>query len=290
MEFHQYPTMFVSGVSIKVRDLERSLQFYQNVIGLRVLEKNMDKVMLTANGQSVLLSIEQPKNVVPKKGRTTGLYHFALLLPKRSDLANVVRHFIDSEVPFGSANHLVSEALYLSDPDGNGIEIYADRDPSQWHWNNQMVDMTTDPLNIQNLLAENTQEKWKGLPTGTVMGHLHLQVSELEKTGRFYTEGLGFEVVNRYGNQALFISDNHYHHHIALNTWAGTGIPAPLPNSTGLQSFVVMLPDEKARKKVVSRLRNIGAEVTEEGDTFRTYDPSGNCLYLNISHLNSENN
>ncbi|MGM8366632.1 VOC family protein [Virgibacillus sp. W0181] len=285
MNFHKQPTTFVDQVNIKVQDIGRSLQFYRDVIGFEVLERSDYKAKLTTDGKNVLLSIEQPNNVVPKKRRTTGLYHFALLLPKRSDLANTVRHFVKIGLQFGSADHLVSEALYLSDPDGNGIEIYIDRDPSEWSWNNNEVDMTTDPLDFSNLLAERQQEVWGGLPADTVMGHIHLQVSELEKAEEFYIKGLGFEVVNRYGTQALFISHNNYHHHIALNTWAGIGVPTPPLNSVGLKSFSIILPDEKTRNNVVSKLKNIGATVTEDEGTFITYDPSGNCINLDINSL-----
>ena len=177
---------------------------------------------------------------------------------------------------------MVSEALYLADPDGNGIEIYIDRDPSEWSWSNGEVAMTVDPLNFEDLLSEGKQQSWKGLPAGTVMGHLHLHVSELKKTEEFYSKGLGFEVVNRYGNQALFISTGKYHHHIALNTWAGVGAPTPPENSVGLESFTIVLADEATRNNVIAQLKSIGASVTEENGSFITYDPSGNRIYLGI--------
>ncbi|MFJ5714567.1 VOC family protein [Neobacillus sp. NPDC093127] len=282
MNFHHEPITFVGQVNLKVQNLERSLAFYQEVIGFKVLEQTDRSANLTADGKTVLLSIEQPNNVVPKQGRTTGLYHYALLLPKRSDLAKIVRHFLEIGLQFGSSDHLVSEALYLSDPDGNGIEIYIDRDPSEWIWENGKVDMAVDPLNFPDLLAEGKQQSWKGLPAGTVMGHIHLHVSELKKTEEFYITGLGFEVVNRYGAQALFISDGKYHHHIGLNTWNGVGAPTPAPNSVGLESFTLMLPNEEKRNKIIVQLKNIGASVTEEKGSFVTTDPSGNRIYLQV--------
>ncbi|WHY87114.1 VOC family protein [Neobacillus novalis] len=282
MNFHHEPITFVGQVNLKVQNFERSLAFYQEVIGFKALEQTDRSANLTADGKTVLLSIEQPNNVVPKKGRTTGLYHYALLLPKRSDLAKIVRHFLEIGLQFGSSDHLVSEALYLSDPDGNGIEIYIDRDPSEWVWENGKVDMAVDPLNFPDLLAEGKQQSWKGLPAGTVMGHIHLHVSELKKTEEFYIMGLGFEVVNRYGAQALFISDGKYHHHIGLNTWNGVGAPTPAPNSVGLESFTLMLPNEDKRNKIIVQLKNIGASVTEEKGSFVTSDPSGNRIYLQV--------
>ncbi|NOU95646.1 glyoxalase [Paenibacillus sp. LMG 31456] len=281
MNFHREPNTYVEQVNLKVRNLERALKFYQEVIGFKVLEQTKKTANLTTDGKTVLLSIEQQDNVVPMLGKTTGLYHFALLLPTRSDLARIVQHFTDIGLRFGSSDHLVSEALYLSDPDGNGIEIYRDRAPLEWEWNNGEVEMAVDPLNFRDLLSDvNQQQAWNGLPAGTVMGHIHLHVSELRKTEDFYTKGLGFEVVNRYGTQALFISTGKYHHHIGLNTWNGVGAPTPPENSIGLKSFALIYPNETVRDHVLANLKNIGASVTEENGAFATADPSGNRILL----------
>lgn len=280
MNFHREPITFVGQVNLKVQNLERSLSFYQEVIGIKVLERTERSANLTADGKTVLLSIQQPNDVIPKQGRTTGLYHFALLLPKRSDLAKIVHHFMEKSVQFGSSDHLVSEALYLSDPDGNGIEIYTDRDPSEWNWANSEVAMAVDPLDFADLLAGGKQQSWEGLPAGTVMGHIHLHVSELKKTEEFYIKGLGFEVVNRYGAQALFIADGKYHHHIGLNTWNGVGAPAQSPNSVGLESFTLILSNEEKRNNIIEQLRKIGASVTEDNGCYITSDPSGNRICL----------
>ncbi|HLS59524.1 MAG TPA: VOC family protein [Virgibacillus sp.] len=282
MNFHSKPNTYVGHVNIKVKDLDRSLHFYRETLGFQILEKTNKTAKLTTDGKTNVLSIEQPENIVPEYGKTTGLYHYALLLPERSDLADIVYHFAEVGAQFGSADHLVSEALYLSDPDGNGIEIYIDREPSEWTWNNGEVLMTVDPLDFTDLLSEGKQGSWKGMPAGTVMGHIHLHVSELKKTEEFYSKGLGFEVVNRFGDQALFIATGKYHHQIALNTWAGVGAPAPSVNSVGLESFTIMLPSEEARNKVINQLERIGASVTEENDSFVTSDPSGNRIYLGI--------
>lgn len=282
MNFHEKPITFISHVQLKVQNLERASAFYQEIIGFKVLEQSENIVHLTADGKTVLLSIEQPSNILPKQERTTGLYHFAILLPKRSDLANIVQHLVDAGIRLGSADHLVSEALYLSDPDGNGIEIYADREPSEWTWQGDTVDMVTDPLNFPDLLASKDQSPWTGLPSGTVMGHIHLHVSELNNTEEFYTKGLGFEIVNRYGAQALFISDGKYHHHIGLNTWNGVGAPTPSPDSVGLESFTLTLSDEDKRNKLVTQLNNIGAEVIQDDDSVTVLDPSGNRIHLKV--------
>jgi catechol 2,3-dioxygenase len=282
MNFHREPITFVGQVNLKVQNLERSVAFYREVIGFEVIEQTDSSANLTADGKTVLLSIQQSNNLVPKQGKTTGLYHYALLLPKRSDLAGIVQHFREIGLRFGSSDHLVSEALYLSDPDGNGIEIYIDRDPSDWDWDNGEVAMAVDPLNFADLLSGGEQQPWKGLPAGTVMGHIHLHVSELVKTEEFYSKGLGFEVVNRYGEQALFISDGKYHHHIGLNTWNGVGAPAPSPNSAGLESFTIMFPNEEKKNKIIAQLKNIGASVTEENGLTIATDPSGNRIHLSV--------
>ena len=282
MNFHREPITFVGQVNLKVQNLERSLAFYREVIGFEVIEQTDSSANLTADGKTVLLSIQQSNNLIPKQGKTTGLYHYALLLPKRSDLAEIVQHFREIGLRFGSSDHLVSEALYLSDPDGNGIEIYIDREPSDWDWDNGEVAMAVDPLNFADLLSGGEQQRWKGLPAGTVMGHIHLHVSELVKTEEFYSKGLGFEVVNRYGEQALFISDGKYHHHIGLNTWNGVGAPAPSPNSVGLESFTIMFPNEEKKNKIIAQLKNIGASVTEENGLTIATDPSGNRIHLSV--------
>ncbi|WP_413376316.1 VOC family protein [Alkalihalobacillus sp. 1P02AB] len=280
MNFHRGPITFVGQVNLKIQNLERSIAFYKEVIGFKVLEQTSRTATFSADGKTALLSVEQPEHVVAKQERTTGLYHFALLLPKRTDLANIVQHFVKIGLQFGSSDHLVSEALYLSDPDGNGIEIYVDRDPSEWNWKDKEVEMTVDPLNFPDLLSIGNEQLWKGLPIETTMGHIHLHVSELSKTEEFYIKGLGFEVVNQFGNQALFISDGKYHHHIGLNTWNGVGASAPPRNSVGLESFTLMLSSEEKKNKMIAQLKGIGASVTEENGSSITTDPSGNRIRL----------
>lgn len=283
MNYHSHPHTFVNQVDIKVQNLERSLAFYQNVIGFQLLEQADNKAFLTADGKTPLLIIEQPEYVIPKQPRKTGLYHFALLLPSRPDLASVLNHLIEIGYPLqGASDHLVSEALYLGDPDGNGIEIYADRPSSLWDWNDKEVVMATKVLDADGLLAEGKGLQWTGLPAGTLLGHIHLHVSEMENTKEFYTKCLGFQIVSRYGNQALFISTGGYHHHIGLNTWNGVGAQKPAENSVGLKSFSLVLPDEETRKKTIEQLTTIGAAVKKENDIVITHDPSGNQIQLII--------
>lgn len=286
MNFHSSPNTFVSHVHLNVMDLQRSLTFYKKIIGFQILEETNQKAILTADGKTPLLTIEQSENATPKQPRTTGLYHYALLLPSRADLAKLIRHFIKISYPLqGASDHLVSEALYLADPDGNGIEIYSDRPATNWKWNKDEVAMDTVPLDAQSILKEWDGKPWQGLPAGTVMGHIHLHVAELVKTEQFYCDGLGFEVVNRYGNQALFISTGGYHHHIGLNTWNGIGAPAPSKQSVGLQSYLIELPTEEKRNTIIQRLEKLGAQIKEKNNIYTTQDPSGNLIQLTMNKL-----
>lgn len=283
MEFHQAPQTFVSQVDLKVSDLERSLAFYQQIIGFQIIKQTDKVAFLTADGKTPLVKIEQPDNVREKQSRTTGLYHFAILLPSRKDLGMILQHFLEVGYPLqGVSDHLVSEAIYLADPDGNGIEIYADRPASTWVWNDGQVHMTTEPIDAHGLLAEGRGQKWEGLPSGTTMGHIHLHVAELEKVEEFYCKGLGFNIVTRYGNQAIFLSTGGYHHHIGLNTWNGIGAPKPADNSVGLKWFTLQFPSEEARQQVIENLRRLEVMVSEVEGSYFIEDPSGNRIQLNI--------
>ena len=282
MNFHNSPNVYVGEVTLKVEKLERSLSFYREVIGFKVLKQTEKEATLTTNGHTPLLTIVQPAGVIPKETRTTGLYHFALLLPERGDLGSILNHFLKLNISLGSSDHLVSEALYLSDPDGNGIEIYWDRPASLWSWKDGSVKMTVDPLDAKGILAESEGKPWSGLPEGTVMGHIHLHVSDLQKAEEFYIKGLGFESVSRLGNQALFISTGGYHHHIGLNTWNGEGAPIPKENSVGLNYYTLQFPTAKERNQIIHQLNSIGAYVSEENGKVLTKDPSGNRIYLTV--------
>ena len=279
MHFHEKPNTYVTNVEIKVSDLHRSLTFYQEIIGFKVLQQDSHKAMLTADGETALLTLVQPKTVEDKLSMTTGLYHFALLLPSRRDLANVISHFHEKGVSLGASDHAVSEALYLNDPDHNGIEIYADRPESEWTWHNNQVHMVTEPLNIRSILEEG-DGNWLGLPAGTVMGHIHLSVSNLAEAEQFYTKGLGYDIVTRYGSQALFISTGRYHHHIGLNTWHSENAPKLGKNQVGLKTFSLRLDNEEQAATMKDNLRGIGAPVTEIGGGFQTEDPAGNVVLL----------
>ncbi len=283
MNFHTRPHTFVEHVQLIVEDLNRSLSFYQDILGFSVLKEERGIVFLTLDGHNSILSVVQPENAKPKQPRTTGLYHFALLLPNRKELAKVLHHFINIGYPLqGASDHLVSEALYLADPDGNGIEIYVDRDSNEWKWENGQVEMTTEPLDANGLLAESDGSTYEGLPKETIMGHLHLHVSDLQEAESFYCKGLGFEVVLRYSNHALFISTGGYHHHLGLNIWNGQGAPAPDEHRAGLKQFTVVYPSAEARDEAADRLGKLGYHVQQLDQFLFVKDPSGTLMELAI--------
>ena len=280
-QFHKQPVTHVGTVELNVLDLAEMTGFYTEVIGLRILKEQGQRVELTADGRTPLLVLDEREGLHPKLPRRAGLYHFALLLPSREDLGAAIRHLSVHGIGLGAADHLVSEAIYLNDPEGNGIEIYRDLPPEGWIWEGPEVRMATDPLDAQAILAAADAQgvKWAGIPEQTLMGHIHLHVSDLEAARRFYGEGLGFEVVSRYP-QALFMSTAGYHHHIGLNTWNGAGAPPQGSDSAGLAEFSVVYPDETSKQEAAGRLRALGFEPAEREGRISVTDPSGNRLSL----------
>lgn len=281
--FHKKPNLYASHIQLKVSNLARSIEYYTTIIGFKVLEQTATTAYLTADGKTSLVSLVEVQNAQPLRQGFAGLYHLALLLPSRKDLGNIVQHFVNLNIRIGAADHDVSEALYLNDPDGNGIEIYIDRDESEWTWfEGEQVHMVTEQLNFQGILAE-ADGKWEGMPTDTVMGHIHLSVSDLTKSEEFYTKVLDYKVVTRYGAQALFVSTGKYHHHFGLNTWQSTNGPAPAADMVGLKSFTVVLKDEAYSEIVKQNLQanNYVIETFEDAPSyggtqlFSTVDPNG---------------
>ncbi|WP_368502983.1 VOC family protein [Alkalihalophilus sp. As8PL] len=265
-------------VRLRVHNLTRSVEFYQSVIGLNVLKREEKTAYLSANGHTVLVEIEEHVDAVRVQPRTTtGLYHFALLVPTRKDLGVILQHLLELKMDIGQSDHYVSEALYLSDPDGNGIEIYADRPRSTWKRDasNHYV-MGSDPIMWRELLDEAKGEQWSGLPQETIIGHIHLHVSDLELAKDFYVEKLGFEVVGDFkAMRALFIAAGGYHHHIGLNVWAGIGAPNPPKDAIGLVYYTIILPNSTVRNDVIKRLDKNGIDVKTYEDFYVITDPFG---------------
>lgn len=280
MNFHNKPVTHVGEVGLKVVDIKKMKEFYTEVIGFEVISEEQYSVALGAGG-NVLVRLEAIEGVTLKQGRYTGLYHFAILLPTRESLGKILVHLHQQGIQLGSSDHLVSEALYLSDPEGNGIEIYRDRTPDQWNWSNEEVSMAVDPIDAQGLIeeAQKSSAPWNGLPAETIMGHIHLHVSNLTEAKNFYIEGLGLETVSSLGAQALFIADQKYHHHIGLNIWNGEGIPALPEKEAGLHYYTLIMENEN-RDKVIENLRSQGTEMIKRDEYWEVKDPSGNSIRL----------
>ncbi|MBT2570603.1 VOC family protein [Planococcus sp. ISL-110] len=280
MNFHEKPITYVGEVGLKVMNIDKMKRFYHETIGLEVISEEQHSVELGVAGK-VLLKLEAIAGIIPKQGLYAGLYHFAILLPARADLGRILVHLHQKGIQLGSSDHLVSEALYLSDPEGNGIEIYRDREPQQWNWSNNEVSMAVDPIDAQGLVeaAQNSSEPWQGMPPATVMGHIHLHVSNLTEAKDFYVDGLGFEVVASMGGQALFLADQKYHHHIGMNVWNGTGIPALPEKTAGLHYYTLIMEREK-RNELENKLCSMGTEITKQDNYWEVKDPSGNLVRL----------
>ena len=275
------PRTDLGPVLLTIADLERSLEFYVEVLGFQVYRREEASAYLGAGGENLLVLKEDP-GAKPRPRNTTGLYHYAILLPDRAALARSLRQLVDKDYPlWGASDHLVSEALYLDDPDGNGIEIYRDRPRGEWRWSEGMVEMDTRRLDLGALLREPGSEgAWEGLPTGTSIGHVHLHVRDLQEAERFYHGTLGFDIVTRYGDQALFVSAGGYHHHVGLNTWAGAGAAPPPEGSAGLRYFTVRVPEVSELDRLTRRLREDGVVFEENPGSVSLRDPSGNGITI----------
>jgi catechol 2,3-dioxygenase len=274
----------VGAVQLTVSDLEQSLRYYQGAIGLDLLEHGSGRASLGAGGRELLVLVEHA-GARPVPG-ATGLYHFALLVPLRVDLARWLAHAGRDRVPLvGLSDHFVSEALYLSDPDRHGIEIYWDRPREVWE--GQVASrLTTMPLDVDSLLGElgdPADEPFDGLAAGTRMGHVHLKVASIPETVEFYRDVLGFGLMARLGGQAAFLSAGGYHHHLGANTWESAHGAPPPPGAAALRHATIVLPDAGERDRVVARLEDAGAAVRNVDGQPVVADPSGNRLVLALA-------
>jgi catechol 2,3-dioxygenase len=231
----------IGSVSLTVSDLDRSVSFYRDTLGFQETLRHGRSAALSAGTGPTLIELHELAGAIPKPRRSTGLFHFAILVPSRAALGRSLRRLADRQWPLsGVADHLVSEALYLSDPDGLGIEIYRDRPRDTWRRADGEIAMATDPLDVQSVANEPGAElPWQGLEAGTVIGHVHLHVPTLEAGEAVFCDGVGFEPVVRAYPGALFVSAGGYHHHLGMNTWVGVGAPAPPENAVGLRSFTI---------------------------------------------------
>ena len=278
-----HPATSIGAVGLTVADLDRSRSFYERAIGLRAVgHAGEEAVLLGAEPGRPLVELVGRPDAPPRPRRSTGLFHLAVLVPSRPELARALRRLVEAGWRLtGAPDHLVSEALYLDDPEGNGIELYRDRPPSEWEYVDGRLQMATAPLDLDAILAELPAEDGdEGMAAGTRIGHVHLNVHDLDAAESFYTGVLGFEVTVRGYPGALFVAAGGYHHHLGLNTWAGVGAPAPPSGSRGLRRFEVVVPDAEELDRVAGRLSSAGVERESDESGVRVVDPSGNPLLI----------
>jgi catechol 2,3-dioxygenase len=231
----------IGQVSLTVRDRDRSLSFYQDILGFDELRRDGPVSFIGPPGGRVLIELHERTDASAKPRRSAGLYHFAILVPSRAALGRSLRRLAEKRWPLsGAADHLVSEALYLDDPDGLGIEIYRDRPKDAWRMTGGELAMATDPLDVQAIRDEpGAETPWTGLESSTIMGHVHLHVPHIDTAEAFFCGRIGFEPMVRRYPGALFVAAGGYHHHLGLNTWLGVGAPPPPDHAVGLRSFTI---------------------------------------------------
>jgi catechol 2,3-dioxygenase len=268
-------------VRLAVSDLARSLEYYTGVLGLEPQRTDDTSATLHAAGEPdpLVELVERPGTSPIAAHSRLGLYHFAILVPDRAALGRLLGHLARTGTRIGASDHLVSEALYLRDPDGLGIEVYRDRPRSEWRRANGELAMASDPLDTAGVLAAANDEPWTGMPAGTVMGHVHLHVGDIPTASRFYHDAVGLDrIVSSYPG-ALFMSAGGYHHHLGVNTWAGNAPPAS-ERDARLLEWRVVLPTNDDAREVAERLEAAGHGVSREHDGWLASDPWGTRLRL----------
>jgi catechol 2,3-dioxygenase len=274
------PATHIGAVRLRVNDLAQAKSFYERVIGLSELESDGELVRLGPQGGPTLVELIGDPDAPPRPAGTTGLFHLALLVPSRVELARALRRVMNGGWQFtGASDHLVSEALYLRDPEYNGIEIYRDRPRDEWSIVDGQMQMATLPLDLQGIagLADDSDD---GMPPGTTMGHVHLQVAGLAPADNFYHRLLGLDVTVRSYPGALFMSAGGYHHHIGANTWESLNGPPPPPGATGLDSFDLVLPSADAVKGLADAAANAGSATQQQDGAVSLAEPSGARVVL----------
>lgn len=279
---HRLPDATRLGpVRLQVSDLARSVEFYSRVLGLTLLDRDDKSARLAAAGaHAPIIELHERSAAlpVPRQGRL-GLYHFAILLPDRASLARFITHLATLEVRVGAGDHLVSEAIYLNDPDGLGIEVYADRPREAWRTKGGELMMDTTPLEMGGLLRAAGDQPWTGMPAGTVLGHVHLHVGDLEAAEAFYHCALGFDKVVWSYPGALFLSAGGYHHHLGTNTWAARA-PSAADNEARLLEWTIVLPSQVDVERAYDGVTSAGYAAARDGDDVLLTDPWGTGLRL----------
>jgi catechol 2,3-dioxygenase len=281
------PATSIGAVALTVADLDQVQRFYEQAIGLQTLERSDGNVRLGAGGDVLVELIGDP-DAPPRPPGTTGLFHLAILVPSRLELARALERVTGAGWRFtGASDHLVSEALYLNDPEGNGIEIYRDRPRSEWRYTDGRLEMATLPLDLDRLVAElsGADSGRSPMPADTRIGHVHLNVADLPSSETFYEDGLGLDVTVRGYPGALFLSAGGYHHHVGLNTWAGEGAPPPPKGARGLAWFDLVVPDAEELELLEQRMRSAGFEPERRNSGLVATDPSQNRVLSRTAAL-----
>lgn len=271
---------YIGPVRLQVSSLERSIAYYQSVLGLRVQRSAHAEACLgpmDGGRELIWLHARPDARPVPRRG-VLGLFHFAILLPDRTQLGSFLAHVQAAGEYVGMADHLVSEALYLTDPDGLGIEVYADRPRSMWQQDDRQLRMTTEALDVQGLLAAAGGRSWSGMPGGTVMGHVHLSVGDLGGAADFYHAGLGFDKTVWDYPGALFMSAGGYHHHLGTNTWSAGRAAAD--DQARLLSWDVVVPSGAAAEAASRSLTVAGYSVDQDEEAWTALDPWGTRIRI----------
>lgn len=272
----------VGTVTFKVAVLSRSLEFYTNIIGLRTFQQDEYMAILGVGNRSIM-TLEAVPGAQPQPRNTTGLYHAAILLPDRHALAVKMTQIAAIDYPFGYGDHLVSEAFYLSDPDGNGLELYQDRPRSEWTRINNQIQMATDPIDFDDFFAEikgaDRALENPAMPDGTKLGHMHLRVADIAAAEKFYHGALGFDIMARLPG-ALFLSAGGYHHHLGLNMWESRGGKPPVEPSAGLREFSISLPDQAELDRLTSSIEAAGVSIELGENSAVMLDPFQNQVRL----------
>ena len=274
-------TTHLGRVRLQVANLDRSIAYYEKVLGLRVVRRGNDTADLGPHGDDrEIVHLRQLRTArpVPRRG-LLGLYHFAILLPNRAALGSFLAHLGEIGQYAGMSDHFVSEAIYLTDPDGLGIEVYADRPRDAWRYDERQLYMTTNHLNVEDLIAAARGERWTGMPAGTVLGHVHLYVDDIAQAEAFYHDALGFDKVVWSYPGALFMSAGGYHHHLGTNTWA-RGAPPAGDADARLLEWEVIVPTSEDAKRAAGHVRAKGYSVKEESGEWILTDPWGTNLRL----------
>jgi catechol 2,3-dioxygenase len=272
----------IRAVTLQVSDLPRSRDFYEHTLGLTPITVEAGMVTLGAagSGEPLVTLVENRAGARRASKQSLGLYHVAILLPTRADLGRFLRHLEHTGVRAGAGDHLVSEALYLQDPDNLGIEIYADRPRSSWRRRSDELVMATDPVNVRELLAAGGEAPWTGMPAGTTVGHVHLHVGDLDQASRFYSDAVGFDRMVWSYPSALFMAAGGYHHHLGTNTWAGPDALPAAPDSPQLLEWVLELPSPIDLRNAADSLSANGYAADRSADAVVTRDPWGTTLRL----------